>query len=109
MSIDRSFRRLAFAPGSSIGASRANGKSSLQISLSPGPSPPSATGSVTRCATALLAAPHLALRVEGSKNSYMDQCTVGAVALRGARGERPPQRPAKKLEDAPIFPSSFAL
>jgi hypothetical protein len=38
----------------------------------------------------------------------MDQCTIGAGPLRGAREERPPQEPAKKAEDARILPFSFA-
>ena len=45
---------------------------------------------------------------EGSKISYMDQCTFGAGPLRGARGPRARQRPAKKSEHARIFPFSFA-
>src|ERR1700722_8991852 len=45
---------------------------------------------------------------EGSKNSYMDQCTFGAGPLRGARGETVSKRPAKKSEHARIFLFSFA-
>src|SRR5271155_1595968 len=38
----------------------------------------------------------------------MDQCTFGAGPLRRARGESAPTHPAKKSEEVPILPFSFA-